>query len=146
MKKYSDKSLLRQAFIAEYLKNKTKIKEYTVTQTNLSKELLKINNKLDVLYNDKLNNVISSDMYKKYSVTLKEEQKTIESNLAEITHLIENEENKLQTLQNDEEKTNKLINKFCNLKNINAEVINEFIEKISIDKNRDFHIKLKFNL
>ena len=146
LKKYSDKSLLRQAFIAEYLKNKTKIKEYTVTQTNLSKELLKINNKLDVLYNDKLNNVISSDMYKKYSVTLKEEQKTIESNLAEITHLIENEENKLQTLQNDEEKTNKLINKFCNLKNINAEVINEFIEKISIDKNRDFHIKLKFNL
>ncbi len=145
-KKYSDKSLLRQAFITEYSKNQTKIKEYTTTQTNLSKELLKINNKLDILYNDKLNNVISSDMYKKYAVTLKENQKKIENKFAEISNLIENEENKLQTQQNDEDKINKLINKFCNLKNVNTEVINEFIEKISIDKNRDLHIKFKFNL
>lgn len=145
LKRYSNKDLLRQAFIAEYTKNKTRIKEYHVTQNNLSKELLKVNNKLDVLYNDKLNNVISIDMYKKYSATLKEEQKILENKLNEINHSIEDEKNKLQILQNDESKTSTLINKFCNLQNINAEVVNEFIEKISIDKNRDFHINLKFN-
>lgn len=145
LKKYSDKNILKQAFINEYSKSKTRINEYTTTQNILSKELLKINNKLDILYNDKLNNVITSDMYKKHSVTLKEEQKTVENKLNEVVHLIETENSKLQILQSDEYKIAKLINKFCNLNNINAEVVNDFIEKISIDKNRDFHIKFKFN-
>ena len=34
------------------------------TLSTLSKDLLKINNKLDMIYNDKLNNVINTDMYK----------------------------------------------------------------------------------
>lgn len=146
LKKYSDKDLLRQAYISEYSKNKTKIDEYNVLLTNLSKELLKINNKLDTLYNDKLNNVISADMYKKYSSTLKEEQKNLQKKINEIEAYINNEEKKLQLLNKDDEKISEIINKFSNLESINQDVIDEFIEKISIDKNRDFHISLKFKI
>ncbi len=146
LKKYSDKNLLRQAYISEYNKNKTRIDEYNATLSNLSKELLKINNKLDTLYNDKLNNVISTDMYKKYSVTLKEQQKNLENKIDEIKTYINKEENKLQSLNEDEKNIDDLIIRFCNLKSINQEVIDEFIEKISIDKNRDFHISLKFKI
>lgn len=146
LKKYSDKNLLRQAYISEYSKNKTKIDEYNVTRSNLSKELLKINNKLDTLYNDKLNNVISADMYKKYSATLKEEQKKLQNKINEIESYINKEEKRLQSLNKDDEKISEIINKFRNLKNINQDVIDEFIEKISIDKNRDFHIDLNFKI
>ena len=145
LKKYSDKNLLRQAYIEEYSKNKTKINEYKSTLSNSSKELQKINNKLDTLYNDKLNNVISADMYKKYSVTLKESQKNLQNKVNEIETNIYDEEKKLKSLSEDEKNVSNLINRFCELKSINEDVINEFIEKISIDKNRDFHIKLKFD-
>ena len=145
LKKYSDKNLLRQAYISEYSKNKTKIDDYNVTLSTLAKELLKINNKLDTLYNDKLNNVISADMYKKYSATLKEEQKNLQNKINEIKTYINNEEKILQSLNKDDAKISDLISRFCDLKSINQDVIDEFIEKISIDKNRDFHIKLKFN-
>lgn len=146
LKKYSNKDLLRQAYISEYSKNKTKLDEYNVALANYSKELLKINNKLDTLYNDKLNNIISLDMYKKYSLTLKDEQKHLENKINILKTSIKKEKDFLQSLNEDKSKVNKLIDKFCNLQSINEEVINEFIEKISIDKNRDFHIKLKFNI
>ena len=107
--------------------------------------ILKINNKLDTLYNDKLNNVISADMYKKYSATLKEEQKNLQNKINEIKTYINKEEKILQSLNKDEKMIDDLISRFCDLKSINQDVIDEFIEKISIDKNRDFHIKLKFN-
>ena len=145
LKKYSNKDLLRQAYISEYTKNKTRIDEYNVTLSNISKELLKINNKLDTLYNDKLNNIISAEMYKKYSATLKEEQKNLENKISEIKTYIKSQEKILHSLNKDEKMIDDLISRFCNLKKINQDIINEFIEKISIDKNRDFHIKLKFD-
>ncbi len=146
LKKYSDKNLLRLAYISEYTKNKTPIDEYNVTISNLSKRLLKINNKLETLYNDKLNNVISAEMYKKYSVTLKEEQINIQNEINEIKTYIKKQEKILQFLNKDNKRISEIINKFCNLESINKDVIDEFIEKISIDKNRDFNISLKFKI
>lgn len=146
LNKYSDKELLQDIYIKEYKKNKTKTKNYNVTLSQHSKELLKINNKLEVLYNDKLNDVISVDMYKKYSISLKEEQKKLEMKANNIKNLINNEEKEIQKLKDNKEKINTLINKFYDLNNINAEVISEFIEKISIDKNRNFYINLKFKI
>lgn len=142
---YSDENLLRQAYISEYSKNKTKINQYNDTLNSLSKELLKTNNKLDTLYNDKLNNVISADIYKKYSATLKEEQKDLQNKINETKTYIKSQKELLQSLNKNDTKISDLISRFCDLKSINQDVIDEFIEKISIDKNRDFHIKLKFN-
>ena len=50
------------------------------------------------------------------------------------------------SLKENKEKISTLINKFYDLNDINTEVISEFIEKISIDKNRNFHINLKFKI
>ena len=146
LNKYSNKDLLQDIYIEEYKKNKTNIKNYNVTLSQYSKELLKINNKLEILYNDKLNNVISVDMYKKYSTSLKEEQKKLEVKTNNIKNLINNEENEILSLKKNKEKISTLINKFYDLNDINTEVIGEFIEKISIDKNRNFHINLKFKI
>lgn len=85
-------------------------------------------------------------MYKKYSSTLKEEQRNINKKIKDVENIITNEENKIKLLKENEEKSKDIVKKFCNLENINSDVVNEFIEKISIDKNRDFHIKLKFEL
>lgn len=146
LKKYSNKDVLRQAYIIEYAKSKTKIDEYKVKISNLSKDLSKNNHKLDTLYNDKLNNVISADMYKKYSSTLKEEQKNLQNKINEVKAYIKSQEEILQSLNKDDKMLSEIINKFCDLKSINQDVIDEFIEKISIDENRDFHINLKFKI
>ena len=63
-----------------------------------------------------------------------------------IKNLINNEENEILSLKKNKEKISTLINKFYDLNDINTEVIGEFIEKISIDKNRNFHINLKFKI
>ena len=63
-----------------------------------------------------------------------------------IKNLINKEENEIQSLKENKEKISTLINKFYDLNDINTEVISEFIEKISIDKNRNFHINLKFKI
>ena len=136
---------MEKEYIEEYSKNNTRIKEYNNTLAKYSKELTKINNKLDILYNDKLNNVISSDMYKKYSNTQKEERKLIEEKIENITKLIEQENELLYELKDNKNRVAKFIDRFCNLNNVNTETIKEFIEKISIDKNIDFHIKFKFD-
>ena len=143
---YSDKERLRQAYISQYTINKTKLEEYNVTLKNLNQNLLKINNKIDILYNDKLNNTISVDLYKKYSVPLKEEQKKLQIEIKQINTNIDIEKEKLIDCQKNEKNIEAIILKFQNLKNINEDVINEFIEKISIDKNRNFHIELKFKI
>ena len=85
-------------------------------------------------------------MYKKYSVTLKEEQKNLENKMNEIKTHINNEEKNLQSLGEDEKRIYTLINKFCNLNSINGDVVNEFIEKIFIDKDRKVHVKFKFKI
>ena len=146
LNKYSNKTLLMESFLSEYEKNKTRLKEYTTIYDTLSKDLLKTNCKLDVLYNDKLNGLITSNMYQKYSVTLKEEQKNIENKMGELSIFIQEEKNNLQSIQCDKNKIDTLIRKFCNFKNVNSDISSEFIEKISIDKHKNFHIDLKFYL
>lgn len=145
IKKYSNKQILEKEYIQEYTKNKTKIEEYNNILSKYTKELTKVNNKLDILYNDKLNNVISSDMYKKYSITQKEDRKLIEEKINNTKKLIEQEQELLYELKCNKNRVEKFIDKFCNLNNVDTETIKEFIEKISIDKNRDFHIKFKFD-
>ena len=132
-------------YLSEYQKEKTKMDEYKNTLSEFSKKLLKVNNKLDTLYEYKLNNLITEDMYKNYSLNLKEEQKNCENKINEMDILIDNVKTELKSLEQDKQKISEITDKFCKLESINKEIINEFIEKIYIDKNRDFHIKLKFN-
>lgn len=146
IKKYLNKEELSKVYISKYEINKLNLQEYDVKLKTYLKQLSKINNKIDILYNDKLNNIITGDMYKKYAVKYKEEQKDLENKINNTKNLIENEKNKIKEIENDKEKTYSLINKFCDLDKINKEVINEFIEKIEIDKNRKFHVKLKFEI
>lgn len=145
LKRYSNRAVLEKEYIEEYSKNKTRIEEYKNTVRKYSKELIKIDNKLDILYNDKLNNVISSNMYKKYSSIQKEEKKLIKEKINNINELIRQEEEILSELKCNKNRVVKFIDKFCDLTNVDTETIKEFIEKISIDKNRDFHIKFKFD-
>ena len=146
IKKYSNRKVLEKEYVEEYFKNKTRLEEYNNAFIKYSKELTKVNNKLEILYNDKLNNVISSNMYKKYSSTQKEERKRIEEKINNINELINKEKKELFELEWNKDRVIKFIDKFCDLDNVNTATIKEFIEKISIDKNRDFHIKFKFEL
>ena len=113
---------------------------------NLSKELNKINGKIDTIYNDKLNNIITIEMYKKFSASYKVQRVNIENKIKKINKLIDDEKKKIKDLNNEEKKINNLVEKFCNLQSVNKDVLDEFLDKIYIDKNKNFYINLKFKI
>ncbi len=145
LKKYSNRKVLEKKYIEEYAKNKTRMEEYKNAFAKYSKELTKINNKLDILYYDKLNHVISSNMYKKYASTQKEERKQLEEKINTINKLMKQEKELISELKCNKKSVEKCIDKFYDLDHVNTATIKELVEKISIGKNRDFHIKFKFN-
>ena len=130
----------------EYKKYKTNIDGFNVEIANLSKELNKINGKIDTIYNDKLNNIITIEMYKKFSASYKEKRVNIDNKIKKINKLIDDEKKKIKDLNNEEKKINNLVEKFCNLQSINKDVLDEFLDKIYIDKNKNFYINLKFKI
>ena len=130
----------------EYKKYKTNIDGFNVEIANLSKELNKINGKIDTIYNDKLNNIIPIEMYKKFSASYKEKRVNIDNKIKKINKLIDDEKKKIKDLNNEEKKINNLVEKFCNLQSINKDVLDEFLDKIYIDKNKNFYINLKFKI
>lgn len=143
---YSNKELLVENYKKEYKKYKTNIDGFNVEIANLSKELNKINGKIDTIYNDKLNNIIPIEMYKKFSASYKEKRVNIDNKIKKINKLIDDEKKKIKDLNNEEKKINNLVEKFCNLQSINKDVLDEFLDKIYIDKNKNFYINLKFKI
>ena len=51
----------------------------------------------------------------------------------------------ISELKCNKKSVEKCIDKFYDLDHVNTATIKELVEKISIGKNRDFHIKFKFN-
>ena len=109
---------------------------------DLSKEKEQIINKLSTLYNDRSNNIISTELYKELSTES-------EIKLKKINSIIEDEKIKKQNIKN---KSNilpdytKKIKKLLDLNKPKKELINTLIDKIVIDENRNINIKFKYGV
>ena len=109
---------------------------------DLLKEKEQIMNKLSVLYNDRCNNIISTELYKELSMES-------EIKLKKINNIIEEEKIKKQNIKN---KANilpdytKKIKELLDLKKPKKELINTLIDKIVIDENRNITIIFKYDV
>ena len=109
---------------------------------DLLKEKEQIMNKLSILYSDRCNNIISTELYKELSVES-------ETKLKKINNIIEEETMKKQNIKN---KANivpdytKKIKQLLDLNKPKKELINTLIDKIVIDENRNIKIIFKYDV
>ena len=126
------------------LKEKSKKQEYLDNLNNKREHLLntmnRLKERLDMLYEDRLNGTINAETYKRIATKQESELKSTEGELDNINKAI-NED----TQEEETEININLINDFLNMENINAEILAMLIDKIDISQERevDIHFRIK---
>ena len=138
-KEYSNKKKLEE--IAKKSKSKedkeldlkNRLKTY---ETQIQKET----RKLELLYEDRLSEIITVESYIKNANRIKNEVKEYQDRIKEIEQELSGEKNK----QNKDEKLNNLVDEFLNMEKPTKEIIREFIEKIEIHSDKQVDIYFNF--
>ena len=138
-KEYSNKKRLEE--IAKKSKSKedreldlrNRLKTY---ETQIQKET----RKLELLYEDRLSEIITVDSYIENANRIKNEVKEYQERIKEIQQELNGEENK----QNKDEKLNNLVDEFLNMEKPTKEIIREFIDKIEIHSDKQVDIYFNF--
>ena len=104
-----------------------------------------INKNLDSLYNDKLNGILLDTDFVRISGKFVKEREKLEGEKKELTdrfQLLEGQ--KSIKSKNDEEKMNKIINEFLEMKEVDKTCLFRLIDKIEIDKEKNVFISFNF--
>ncbi len=138
-KEYSDKKKLEE--IAKKSKSKedkeldlrNKLKTY---KTQIEKET----RKLDLLYEDRLEGIITVDSYIEKANKIKKEVEDYTKRIKEMEQELNGE-----NVQEDKEKElDNLVDEFLNMEKTNKEIIREFIERIEIHSDKQVDIYFNF--
>ena len=138
-KEYSNKKKLEE--IAKKSKSKedkeldlkNRLKTY---EAQIQKET----RKLELLYEDRLSEIIAVDSYIKNANRIKNEVKEYQDRIKEIEQELSEEKNK----KNKKEKLDNLVDEFLNMEKPNKEIIREFIERIEIHSDKQVDIYFNF--
>ena len=138
-RQYSDKKRLEE--IAKNSKSKqdkemdlkNKLKTYNI-------EIEKQNRKLELLYEDRLSEIITVESYIENANKIKSEIIDLQNRIKEINNELNGEESK----NNKNERLDKLVDEFLNMESPTKEIIREFIEKIEIHSDKQVDIYFNF--
>ena len=138
-KEYSNKKRLEE--IAKQSKSKedkeldlkNRLKTY---ETQIQKET----RKLELLYEDRLSEIITVDSYIENANRIKNEIIEYQERIKEIQQELSGEENS----KNKDEKLNNLVDEFLNMEKPTKEIIREFIDKIEIHSDKQVDIYFNF--
>ena len=100
-------------------------------------QIQKETRKLELLYEDRLSEIITVDSYIENANRIKNEVKEYQERIKEIQQELSGEEN-------SKNKDEKLIDEFLNMEKPTKEIIREFIEKIEIHSDKQVDIYLNF--
>lgn len=137
-KEYTHKKTLEE--IAKNTKSKKNIElELKKQMENLKDQIQKETRKLEIMYEDRLTNVISLETYMKNAKRTKETVKDLELSIKEL-------EKDLSTKSNENNKTklDNIVNDFLSMQNPTKEIIREFINKIEIHEDKQVDIYFNF--
>ncbi len=138
-KEYSNKKKLEE--IAKKSKSKedkelalkSRLKTY---ETQIEKET----RKLELLYEDRLAEIITVESYIENANRIKNEIKELQDRIKEIKQELSGESQN----QNKDEKLNDLVDEFLNIEKPTKEIIREFIDKIEIHSDKQVDIYFNF--
>ncbi|MEG1821055.1 MAG: hypothetical protein RR201_02300, partial [Malacoplasma sp.] len=119
------------------------IEEFKKKDKELDKEINKIMNTISILYNDKVEGIISVDVYK--NLSSKHESKL--SQLKIDKEKIEDKIKKFSDNRAEQEfyKCRKVIEEFMSMKNVSRSTIKALIDKIVVyEKDKEIKVYLKF--
>ena len=105
-------------------------------ETQIQKET----RKLELLYEDRLSEIITVDSYIENANRIKNEVKEYQERIKEIQQELSGEENS----KNKDEKLNNLVDEFLNMEKPTKEIIREFIDKIEIHSDKQVDIYFNF--
>ena len=137
-KEYKDKKRLEE--IAKLSKNKRDKKIDFQKQIDICKETIeKEKTKLEVMYEDRLNGIISLEDYMKNANKIKELVKQYEQTIKELEANLKGEK-----IESKEDKLDNLIDDFLNMEKPTKEIIREFINKIEIHEDKQVDVYFNF--
>lgn len=133
---------IKQVYEEARMQAKSKENLLKSTLKNLKQELKKVEHNIEEIYQDKINRVIQIEDFK---VIYKKMQKQRDKILREIKQT-ENtlNQNNEQTPKIDFEKIKQIANQFLKLEKHNKIMLEQLIEKINFDKEKNIRIKLTF--
>lgn len=138
-RQYSDKKRLEEIAKNSKLKQdkemdlKNKLKTYNL-------EIEKQNRKLELLYEDRLSEIITVESYIENANKFKNEIIDLQNRIKEINNELNGEESK----NNKNERLDKLVDEFLNMESPTKEIIREFIERIEIHSDKQVDIYFNF--
>lgn len=135
---FNNKEALKK--IIDSQENKSK---FIQNYENIQKELECINKKISTLYSDKLNGLIEAQDYAIFSEGLLKERHRLE----EIKLQTEKEINEFDSKSNDniiEDKMKKILNNIVKNKNFTRDILQQIVNKIEIDKDKNILIHFNF--
>ncbi len=138
-KEYSNKKKLEE--IAK--KSKSKEEKELELQNNLkiyNNEIEKETRKLELLYEDRLSEIITVESYIENANRIKTKVQEYQEKIKEIEQELSGENRK----QNKDEKLDSLVDEFLNMEKPTKEIIREFIEKIEIHSDKQVDIYFNF--
>lgn len=137
-KEYTHKKKLEE--IAKNTKTKKEIELDLKKQIeNLESQIQKETRKLEIMYEDRLANIISLETYMENATRIKETVKSLEISIKELEEDLNSKAN-----QNNKTKLDNLVNDFLSLQNPTKEIIREFINKIEIHEDKQVDIYFNF--
>ena len=137
-KDYKDKKRLEE--IAKLSKNK-KVKKIDFQKQidSYNESIEKEKAKLEVMYEDRLNGIISLEDYMKNANKIKELVKQYEEKIKELEANLKGEK-----IESKEDKLDNLIDEFLNMEKPTKEIIREFINKIEIHEDKQVDVYFNF--
>ena len=102
----------------------------------------KNNRRLDRLYEDRLDGVITVEDFKRMSEKIKDERDNFNQTKVEYEKKLEEYKEKIKN--EDTNKLEKLIDEFLAMKYPTKEIMGQFIEKIEIHQNKQIDIYFRF--
>lgn len=137
-KEYTHKKKLEE--IAKNTKTKKEIEVDLKKQIeNLESQIQKETRKLEIMYEDRLANIISLETYMENATRIKETVKSLEISIKELEKDLCSKAN-----ENNKTKLDDLVNEFLSLQNPTKEIIREFINKIEIHEDKQVDIYFNF--
>ncbi len=124
----------------------TDIREkYQKNINDIDKEIKDINLKLDKIYQDRLNDIITNEDYKRYSESFVKDRNRLINEKTEIEIKLENLGHNIMSAKVENEDCENYIREFLSQKEINKMSLYRLIKKIEIDKDKNIYIHFNFS-
>ena len=121
-------------------KYEKKLKLIELENNKIKKELINTNKKIEEVYEDKLNGIITTEMFNNINQKINKDKKQNLITIKDNQIIINNIKEKLE-----KENYEQVITDFLDLKHLNRKIISNLINKIEIDRNLNITIFYNFS-